>query len=179
MRFVSFIEDGAARLGIELGDLVLDPLATAAGLNATETFYFTDLAAFMSGGAPARVIAERLVEVLPEGALLPRATLKPAPPFIPTTILCAGSNYHDHNAEKASSPTTGKEPEFFLKTADCVVGPEGAILHEPVLTNKLDCETELAIVIGKPGRHISREAALEHVFGYTIVNDVTARDRQV
>ena len=100
-------------------------------------------------------------------------------PLRPSTILCSGSNYHDHNAEKANAPISGKEPEFFVKTADCVVGPDEPIVQDPALTRKLDCETELAIVIGKPGRHIPIERALDHVFGYTIVNDVTARDRQV
>ena len=100
-------------------------------------------------------------------------------PMMPSTILCAGSNYHAHNREKASAPLSGKEPEFFIKTSDCVVGPGDAIVHDAVMTKKLDCETELAIVIGKAGRHIPVESALEHVFGYAIINDVTARDLQV
>ena len=100
-------------------------------------------------------------------------------PINPSTVLCAGSNYRAHNAEKKSSPTSGKEPEFFIKTGDCVIGPHDEIIHDPVLTKKLDCETELAIVIGKPVRHIKVENALDHVFGYTVANDVTARDRQV
>ena len=98
---------------------------------------------------------------------------------MPSTILCSGSNYTDHNKEKANTPISGKEPEFFVKTADCVIGPGDTIVHDERLTKKLDAETELAIVIGKAGRHIPVERALEHVFGYTIVNDVTARDRQV
>jgi 2-keto-4-pentenoate hydratase/2-oxohepta-3-ene-1,7-dioic acid hydratase in catechol pathway len=100
-------------------------------------------------------------------------------PIIPSTILCSGSNYHSHNKEKANAPLSGKEPEFFVKTGDCVIGPNEGIIHDSLLTQKLDSETELAIVIGKPGRHIPVESALDHVFGYTIVNDVTARDRQV
>ena len=100
-------------------------------------------------------------------------------PIIPSTILCSGSNYHSHNKEKANAPLSGKEPEFFVKTGDCVVGPNEGIVWDKILTNKLDSETELAIVIGKPGRHIPINSALDHVFGYTIVNDVTARDRQV
>ena len=59
------------------------------------------------------------------------------------------------------------------------MGPNSAIRFDAVLTQKLDCETELAVVIGKPGRHIPIESVADHVFGYTIVNDVTARDRQV
>ncbi len=100
-------------------------------------------------------------------------------PIRPSTILCSGSNYRAHNQEKANTPISGKEPEFFVKTSDCVIGPNQAIVYDPRLTRKLDCETELAIVIGRPGRHIPVESALDHVFGYTIVNDVTARDRQV
>ena len=66
-----------------------------------------------------------------------------------------------------------------MKTADCVIGPGDTIIHDERLTKKLDAETELAIVIGKAGRHIPVERALEHVFGYTVANDVTARERQV
>jgi 2-keto-4-pentenoate hydratase/2-oxohepta-3-ene-1,7-dioic acid hydratase in catechol pathway len=94
-------------------------------------------------------------------------------------MLCSGSNYRDHNAEKANTPISGKEPEFFVKTADCVVGPDEPIVYDPLMSKKIDCEVELAIVIGKAGRHIATAQALDHVFGYTIVNDVTARDRQV
>ena len=97
----------------------------------------------------------------------------------PSTILCSGSNYRDHNREKLNTPISGKEPEFFIKTADCVVGPNEPIVYDAAMSKKLDMETELAVVIGKAGRHIPLASALDHVFGYTIVNDVTARDRQV
>jgi len=100
-------------------------------------------------------------------------------PLVPPIILCAGSNYVDHNKEKAESPLKGKEPEFFLKSPTCVIGPGDPILWDRRVTKKLDYEVELAVVIGKPGRHVRVEDALDHVFGYTILNDVTARDRQV
>src|SRR5690606_35134924 len=70
-------------------------------------------------------------------------------------------------------------PEFFIKTADCLADPGQGIPYDPILTRKLDGEVELAVVIGQPGRHIPVEQALQHVFGYTIINDVSARDRQV
>ena len=100
-------------------------------------------------------------------------------PMIPSTILCSGSNYLSHNQEKANADISGKEPEFFIKTGDVVIGHGQPIVHDRVLTSKLDGEVELAAVIGKAGRHIAVEDALQHVFGYTIVNDMTARDRQV
>lgn len=134
---------------------------------------------FIAAGTAGRVAADRLVETAPQSAWLGLDQVVLHAPLRPSTILCSGSNYRDHNREKAGTPTSGKEPEFFIKTADCVVGPGADIIHDEALTSKLDCETELAVVIGKPGRHIPVERALEHVFGYTIVNDVTARDRQV
>lgn len=88
--------------------------------------------------------------------------------------------YDRNGAARLGKPeVTRKDPEFFIKTALGVIGPDDDIGRDERVTKKLDYETELAIVIGKPGRHIPVEDALDHVFGYTIVNDVTARDRQV
>ncbi|MSO57620.1 MAG: FAA hydrolase family protein [Thermoleophilia bacterium] len=97
-------------------------------------------------------------------------------PLVPSTILNSGQNYWDHREEKP--PVDQKEPEFFLKSPLAVIGPGDPIVYDQAVTRKLDYEVELAVVIGKPGRHIPRERALEHVFGYTVANDVTARDRQ-
>jgi 2-keto-4-pentenoate hydratase/2-oxohepta-3-ene-1,7-dioic acid hydratase in catechol pathway len=100
-------------------------------------------------------------------------------PIDPPIILCGGSNYSDHNKEKAESPLRGREPEFFLKSPTVVAGPRDSIFLDPLVTQKLDYEVELAVVIGKPGRNIPESKAMHHVFGYTVVNDLTARDRQV
>jgi 2-keto-4-pentenoate hydratase/2-oxohepta-3-ene-1,7-dioic acid hydratase in catechol pathway len=178
MQLVSFSLSGARRLGIASGEHILDPLAALPEGDAARR-HFNDAVAFIQGGAEARATAERLLAAAPATARRPRAGTTLLAPMLPSTILCSGSNYLDHNQEKANTPISGKEPEFFIKTADCVVGPGEPIVLDPKVTGKLDCETELAIVIGKAGRHIPVERALEHVFGYTIVNDVTARDRQV
>ncbi len=178
MKIVTFRAAGAdaPRLGFLSGDWVIDASVAA---SPGHRRWFTDVIAFIRAGAAALEAARRIVVDAPPLARYAQVTVRLCAPILPSTILCAGSNYHQHNREKASSATSGKEPEFFIKTADCVVGPEEPIVHEPRLTQKLDCETELAIVIGKPGRHIPAASALDHVFGYTIVNDVTARDRQV
>lgn len=165
MKIVRFSVDGGARLGALDGEQVVD----LPGVPSAQ--------AFIEGGAAAMEAARKVVA---SGAgRRPLAGVKLLAPIVPATILCSGSNYTDHNKEKANTPISGKEPEFFVKTADCVIGPGDTIVLDERLTRKLDCETELAVVIGKPGRHIPVERALEHVFGYTIVNDVTARDRQV
>ena len=180
MRLVTFVEAGAERLGFLVGDTVVDPLRAFGERSGDARALFADAAAFIRSGDKGIAAARAMLADPPRQALLPRSGVTLTAPLRPSTILCSGSNYHDHNAEKANTPISGKEPEFFVKTADCVVGPDEPIaFDDPALTRKLDCEIELAIVIGKPGRHIPVERALDHVFGYTIVNDVTARDRQV
>ena len=139
---------------------------------------FADTLAFIRGGRKALKLAAAALKNR-RAKRTPLSRVKLLAPLLPSTILCSGSNYIDHNAEKSNTPISGKEPEFFVKTADCVIGPGEPIIHDERLSRKIDCETELAVVIGKPGRYIPEEKALDHVFGYTIVNDVTARDRQV
>ncbi|MGI4942071.1 MAG: fumarylacetoacetate hydrolase family protein, partial [Janthinobacterium lividum] len=102
-------------------------------------------------------------------------------------VFCVGKNYHEHAKEFANSgfDTSAAKgelapdfPVIFTKPASTVVADGAPVLAFSALTEQLDYEAELAVIIGRPGRGISREAALDHVWGYTIVNDVTARDLQ-
>jgi 2-keto-4-pentenoate hydratase/2-oxohepta-3-ene-1,7-dioic acid hydratase in catechol pathway len=179
MKLASFLRDQEVRLGFVLDDKILEPGLARSWLAPGEEHLFRDAASFIRAGKPAFELASRLIEQRPINAMHRLEGIKLTAPMLPSTILCAGSNYREHNDEKAGAPMSGKEPEFFIKTSDSVVGPEEGIRYDEMLTRKLDCETELAIVIGKTGRHVPIEQALEHVFGYTIANDVTARDRQV
>ena len=109
---------------------------------------------------------------------------------IPTprrNVFCVGKNYHEHAREFADSgfDTSAAKgemaPEFpviFTKPASTVIADGDPVLAFADLTQQLDYEAELAVIIGKPGRGIGKAAALDHVWGYTIVNDVTARDLQ-
>ena len=182
MKLVTFSSSGPLpgkdRLGFLDNDQIVDPLEALAD-DAPERAFFDDMVAFIRSGETGLALAKDIIASAPASARLPLSEVRLAAPIKPSTILCSGSNYHAHNAEKAAAPISGREPEFFVKTADCVIGPDAAIVHDERLTTKLDCETELAVVIGRPGRHIAIATALDHVFGYTIVNDVTARDRQV
>lgn len=180
MRVVNFrAASGERRLGLQTAKGILDPLLALDADAVGERRIFADTTAFIGSGRHGLAVAERLLAATPSTALLPAASVRLTAPIVPSTILGSGSNYHGHNDEKANTPISGKEPEFFVMTADCVIGPGEPIGYDPELTQKLDCETELAVVIGEPGRHIPVEKALDHVFGYTILNDVTARDRQV
>jgi 2-keto-4-pentenoate hydratase/2-oxohepta-3-ene-1,7-dioic acid hydratase in catechol pathway len=183
MKLINLAVDGETRVGVLDGDDVVDVLAVHAAqpfLGAAEIAALGSTVAVIRQWEQLRPLLQGAVQRSRTGSgRMPAATAPLLAPLIPTTILCSGSNYLSHNQEKANADTSGKEPEFFVKTGDCVVGPGQAIVLDPVLTKKLDGEVELAVVIGKPGRHIAVQDALDHVFGYTIVNDVTARDRQV
>src|SRR5262249_673461 len=90
-------------------------------------------------------------------------------------IFCLGRNYADHAAERGAAAPD--HPVCFTKPGTAVVGPGDDVVHHAI-TKELDYEVELAVVIGTGGRDISRADALHHVFGYTVINDVTARDLQ-
>lgn len=98
-------------------------------------------------------------------------------PLRPPVVFCTGQNYRDHLNEKPAPKDKGFE--FFLKAGQTISGPAEDLMWDKRVTHKLDYETELGVVIGKTGRHIEPSEAMEHVAGYVVLNDVTARDRQV
>jgi 2-keto-4-pentenoate hydratase/2-oxohepta-3-ene-1,7-dioic acid hydratase in catechol pathway len=93
-------------------------------------------------------------------------------------IFCVGKNYVEHAIEMGSAEDIPEHPMVFTKAPTSVVGHNAQVLAHSEITNQLDYEGELAVVIGKQGYGISREEALDYVFGYTILNDITARDIQ-
>jgi 2-keto-4-pentenoate hydratase/2-oxohepta-3-ene-1,7-dioic acid hydratase in catechol pathway len=97
-------------------------------------------------------------------------------------VFCVGSNYRAHVSEasraQAKEDKVPKLPVFFTKPPTAVIGPGASIRHDPDLSDKMDYEVELGVVIGKAGRDIQAADALDHIFGFTIINDVTARDLQ-
>ena len=124
----------------------------------------------------------------PSGARLPveALTLRAPLPRPLRSLFCVGRNYHAHAAELATTvfsstmPQDDPWPIVFGKLPECVIGPFDAVqMPAPAASVQIDYESELAIVIGRGGRDIARSRAMDHVFGYTIVNDVTARDVQM
>jgi len=138
---------------------------------------------------------QTLIELQVAGSELP-ATTSPVPldqvqieaplPRPRRNVFCVGKNYHDHAREFSSSgfdssaaeDAVPKYPIVFSKVPETVTGPGALIEYDPAVSSAIDYEVELAVIIGKPGRGISVENALDHIWGYTIVNDVTARDLQ-
>ncbi|MBS90176.1 MULTISPECIES: fumarylacetoacetate hydrolase family protein [Sphingobium] len=117
-------------------------------------------------------------------ALVPRAsTTLRAPIGKPRkNIFCVGRNYLDHVAEgdrvRGVSTDLPAYPQFFTKPPTAVIGPDERVEVDARISGRLDYEVELAIVIGRGGKNIPESEALDHIFGYTIINDVSARDLQ-
>jgi len=127
---------------------------------------------FLEGG----VATEEAVAGITEWVTVPASAARlHAPLTDPGKIICIGLNYSDHAAE-GGNPIP-KEPPLFAKWANAILDP-GEPIRRPRGSSQLDWEVELGVVIGRPARYVPRERALDYVWGYTIVNDVSARDLQ-
>jgi 2-keto-4-pentenoate hydratase/2-oxohepta-3-ene-1,7-dioic acid hydratase in catechol pathway len=129
-----------------------------------------------------RVLAE-ISAVLPgsgKGIPLSEATLHA--PLRPGKVIGVGLNYTEHIAESARTLDTDESlpqrPVLFSKPSTAIVGPGEPVLHDGNLTEQLDWECELAVVIGKTAKKVSADDAFDHIFGYSIVNDISARDQR-
>src|SRR4051812_15385959 len=123
------------------------------------------IARFLSEG---KVVVGEMIDA--ESARVDGRTLaidKLLAPIIPTDILCIGLNYRDHAAESGSAIPVN--PMLFIKASNTLSNP-GDPIPIPRRSSMIDYEGELAVVIGKPAKHVSRERALEHVMGYTVAN---------
>jgi 2-keto-4-pentenoate hydratase/2-oxohepta-3-ene-1,7-dioic acid hydratase in catechol pathway len=130
-----------------------------------------------SGVMPSRTIDEQLA--------LASVRLHSPLPLPRRNLFCVGRNYHAHARELSASVFKGNAPDpeswpiVFTKVPECVIGPHDDVQLPGHASTQIDYEAELAVVIGLGGRNIARSDAMRHVFGYTIVNDVTARDVQM
>jgi 2-keto-4-pentenoate hydratase/2-oxohepta-3-ene-1,7-dioic acid hydratase in catechol pathway len=183
MRLVSYRAtiEGAARLGALVDDLVVD--LERLGQKAGEPLPAAMLE-FIDAGAVALDIAKRLLAKAdwPLGAVMPHGNVKLLAP-IPRprkNLFGIGLNYLDHVSESARALQTSadlpRQPVIFSKPPTAVIGPGEAIPHNAAITRQLDWEVELAAIIGSTARRVSRADALSHVFGYTVLIDVSARD---
>src|SRR5919197_2424952 len=183
MKLVRFSTNGQSpRLGVGQVDRTVDVAASvAATLAGRGVVRAQEIATalvpasareFLEGGAA----SADAVASLKEPVTIPAASARlHAPIADPGKFICIGLNYRDHALE-AGQPIP-KEPPIFAKWSPSIVGPGDPILR-PRGSSQLDWEVELGVVIGRTARFVSREAALDYVWGYTIVNDASARDFQ-
>ena len=185
MRVATFRTGGRERLGVVRDQRMVDVALAADRLGRGDLAgAASGMLALIAGGDEALAALAEVVAAAPEDALLPLETVELRAP-IPRprkNILCVGRNYAEHAAE--SLRAIGQEvklPEFpniFTKAVTAVTGPTSEIVIDPAVSERIDWEVELAVIIGTGGRGIAREDALRHVWGYTILNDVSARDIQ-
>jgi 2-keto-4-pentenoate hydratase/2-oxohepta-3-ene-1,7-dioic acid hydratase in catechol pathway len=167
MKLASFIKDGKATYGGITGERVVD-LGPKFGAR------FPDLKALIAGGA--HVGLAPFIETGKDWMPLEVAQFLPVIPN-PGKIFCIGVNYADHLKEMGRG--VSEHPTIFLRFTDTLVAHgQAAWVPKPTVSTAVDYECELAVIIGKGGRHIAESAALDHVFGYTIFNDGSVRDYQ-
>lgn len=177
--------EGAARLGVLIDDLVVDVAALADSMG--EVLPDTMLGLIDAGRAGLALLRACLDEAdgdfAPGSATaLANVTLLAPIPRPRKNIFGIGLNYVEHVAESAASLDTSKDlpkqPVIFSKPPTTVIGPGQGIEHNAKITQQLDWEVELAVIIGTTARRVTREAALAHVFGYSVMIDVSARDNR-
>jgi 2,4-diketo-3-deoxy-L-fuconate hydrolase len=166
VRLYTFEIHGQQRIGVEQGEQIVD--LTAAGLPSR---MFDLIAAGEEGLAQARHALEVAQTAY---ALADVRVLAPLPR--PGKILCSGVNYRTHGDE-GTDATLPSTPGCFSKLPTAVIGPGEPIVH-PRMTEQLDYEVELAVVIGRMMRRVPEEQVMSCIFGYTIIHDVSARDIQ-
>lgn len=188
MKLVTFVHNGATAIGLVEGDAVLDLAAAWHKFGRSDPPL--DMLALIAGGesllaevSSASAAAAGLRDDANLWQPLSRVRLKAPIPHPRKNVFCVGRNYKLHIEEGARA--RGREvifptvPEFFSKPPSTVIGHDEDIRLDPKVTQQLDYEVELAIVIGKTVRDVPPSDAADAIFGYTIVNDVSARDLQL
>jgi acylpyruvate hydrolase len=184
MKLVRFSTNGQSpRVGVLQGDRIADLQASlAATLGRRGVVRAQDIAAalvpastraFLEGGAATQDAVASITEWVTVPANSARLH---APIADPGKFICIGLNYRDHAEETGNA--IPKEPPIFAKWPNAIIDPGEPILR-PRGSKSLDWEVELGVVIGRPARYVPREQALDYVWGYTIINDASARDFQM
>ncbi len=168
MKFITFIEDGGTRLGLLDGEGVID-------VHRADTSVPAELRAALRKDVDLHGVAARLLASQVERVPLAAVRLAPIVPQ-PGKIICLGLNYFDHAKEGGREKP--EYPWFFFRGESSLIAHGDAGIR-PRVSLQFDYEAELALVIGtRVPRHVSQEAALAHVFGYTCFNDMSVRDYQ-
>ncbi len=186
MRLLTFVSKpgDAARLGLLGRDGAILDIAEEARLQGRVLpFDGGDMVSLIASGEGG-LGALRDLSAAPKGEGLPTASVRFLSPIHRPrkNVFCVGWNYLEHFEEGEKMRRSGQElpahPVFFSKAASSVNGPFDPIPYDPKVSKEIDWEAELGVVIGRKGRNITEAQAFQHVFGYTVINDVSARDLQ-
>lgn len=172
MKLLTYQQDGRVAIGVERDNQIIDLSAVA-----------PDMISLIELGAPGLARAREIAASSAARAVPTGEVKLLAPIHNPRrNVMCVGKNYAEHTREsyeaRGQSVETIDYPVIFTKTTTCVNGPYDDIPYDAAVSEQIDYEAELAVIIGKEIKNASREEALAAVFGYTVLNDVTARDLQ-
>jgi len=185
LRLITFTSRGnrVQRAGLLLtGERVLD--VARAAQNDDERRAVSSVLEIIRGGENASTLLRKLCAQPDPAAvvLLPEIELLAPIPDPVRNVYCVGRNYLDHVKEGFQASGKALElpevPQYFTKATRAVNAPDGDVRLDPSVTRRFDYEVELAVIIGRPGRDIPKARAFDHVFGYAVANDFTARDLQ-
>ncbi|HYC12503.1 MAG TPA: fumarylacetoacetate hydrolase family protein [Nitrososphaerales archaeon] len=174
MKLANFVTDGQTRVGIVRGGSIFDLAESAGDIGIPSLAEVSTVDRLLEKGL-LNSVRER------EGRLggatgLPLESVKLRSPILsPEKIFCLAENYRAHKKEAGGRPT--EKPYLFTKFRNTIIGPGDPILV-PRVSEKVDWEAELAVIIGRDGKYIPRERAMDYVAGYTVSNDVSYRDLQ-
>ena len=171
MRLVTMQSPTGEAAGILHADGTVSPLAAAGHDRVID---------LIEGGPEAWARVEALASAEGAGRISGPVLLPPVP-RTPRNMFCVGLNYRDHfdEGKRPDGSAVPDAPVLFTKPWTCLVGHDATVHLDRGASNRVDWEAEIAVVIGRGGRNISIDDALDHVFGYTLSNDVSARDLQL
>lgn len=185
LRLLSYAdESGAARLGFARADgHVVDVAKAAQQAKVPLGFDGTSMLALINAGPQGLAEVRELAALdIHSGIKVEDIRLLPPIPKLTRNIYCVGWNYLEHFEEGAKMRDPAQKlpshPVFFTKAVNALNGPFDPIPHDASFSKQIDWEVELAAIVGKRGRNISEASAADHIFGYTVLNDTTARDIQ-
>ncbi|MFI5271962.1 MAG: fumarylacetoacetate hydrolase family protein [Ktedonobacterales bacterium] len=184
MRLATFRGADGVRVGVERGGTLIDLTQAAALLGEPAAPDLRNMLALIRSWETAERMVRDLVQRAPAEARLTLDAVELLAPIPRPTknIFCLGRNYAEHAAESLRAigqpVALPPYPNVFTKAVTSVTGPYADIPHDADVTRELDWEVELAVIVGRGGYHLRREEALSHIFGYTVLNDVSARDLQ-
>jgi len=184
MKLATFRDEAGTRIGVLRDGRLVDIRRAAHFAGEEPAAELTDMLALIHAGPQALRRVDALAGTAPADTEVPLEQVELLAPIArpQKNVFCLGRNYAEHAAE--SLRAIGQEvklpsyPNVFTKAPTSITGPFSDIPYDPAVSDQMDWEVELAVVVGASGRHISKEQAYSHVFGYTILNDVSARDLQ-
>lgn len=174
MKLAHFVKDDQTRVGLVRGDSIYDLAESARAPDLPDLSGGSTIDQLLAGGLLGS-LKER-AETVGANKGLPLESVRLRSPIVnPEKIFCVAENYRTHAKQAGAAPA--EKPYLFTKFRNTIIGPGESILI-PRVSKKVDWEAELAVIIGRDGKYITRERALDYVAGYTISNDVSYRDLQ-